>query len=81
MLVDWSLPVKQRSRYVLTPQQRIVSMIVDVVSLVFSHRRIKEGGSRENGDASPVKLLNRVVLLRQLMGQRRRAIVSFECHT
>lgn len=50
-------------------------MIVDVVSLVFSQRRMKEG---ESGDASRVKLLNRVVLLRQLLGQRRRAVVGFK---
>lgn len=61
---------------VLTPHQKITSMIVDVVSLVFTQKRV-EGREGESGDASSIKLMNRVILLRQLVRQRKRALVSY----
>ena len=52
-------------------------MIVDVVSLVFSQKSDggKSDGGGEESDPSSVKLMNRVVLLKQLIGQRERASV------
>ena len=63
----------------LTPHQKISSVVVDLVSLVFSQKRAeqKEDGTEESTGISSVKLMNRVILLRQLMGQRRRAMVCF----
>ena len=62
----------------LTPHQKIISMIVDVVSLVFSLKSEKGSldDSEDSRDAPSTKLMNRVILIRQLMGQKRRALVS-----
>lgn len=65
---------------VLTPHQKITSMVIDVVSLVFSQKKEKVDDGEDSSDAASVKLMNRVVLIRQLMGQRRRAMVCFIVH-
>ena len=63
----------------LTPHQKIISMIVDLVSLVFSQKegKGKLDDSADSRDTPSTDLMNRVILIRQLMGQRRRAMVSF----
>ena len=62
----------------LTPHQKIIAMIVDLVSLVFSQKGGKEklDDSADSHDTPSTNLMNRVILIRQLMGQRRRAMVS-----
>ena len=62
----------------LTPHQKIIAMIVDLVSLVFSQKGGKEklDDSADSHDTPSANLMNRVILIRQLMGQRRRAMVS-----
>ncbi len=64
----------------LTPHQKIMSMIVDLVGLVFSQQggKGKLDDSEDSRDTPSTDLMNRVVLIRQLMGQRRRAMVSYK---
>lgn len=65
----------------LTPHQKIISVIVDLVSLVFSQKGGKGSldDSSDSRDATSTELMDRVVLIRQLVGQRRRAMVSSKC--
>ena len=56
-----------------SPHLKICTMIVDIVSLVFS---VKEQGDDYVLPDSETKLMNRVCLVRALMGQQRRAMVS-----
>ena len=65
----------------LTPHQKIISMIVDLVSMVFSQKGDKGNldDSEDSRDAPFTRLMNRVILIRQLIGQRRRAKVSPKC--
>jgi hypothetical protein len=57
-----------------------MSMIVDLVGLVFSQQggKGKLDDSEDSRDTPSTDLMNRVVLIRQLMGQRRRAMVSYK---
>ena len=62
----------------LTPHQKITSIIVDLVGLVFSQQegKGKLDDSEDSRDTPSTDLMNRVILIKQLIGQRRRAMVS-----